>query len=212
MGNKRKPPVTRWSQSDTIELLAQLNRTVDGHNLSFANMNEIEIKSTIDSRILSLEKRLKNRYTKRQIKRKLFDILKQGDSNANYNFRSVFSLGTAAMRSLDINTKCMVQARLDDICVTEERQPRAASQRLESPQKGHCSTPSYQNTAPRKSKISKSTPQRRARNWRSTASVTPSRASISINVLQSGVRSEIFLSLMNYALIYTLLVHSQKKT
>jgi hypothetical protein len=188
MGRNRKASAAHWGDDNVIELLAQLDRTVDGPRYSFANKNEKEIESIINSRLLSLEKKLKMQYTPNQIRRKLMDILKQGDINAEYNFRSVFSIGTSAMRSLDMNTKCMVQARLHDICM-EGRQPRTSSQRLDSSLKLRRSTPGRRSTPPKREKNLRATPLGRARNWRGTTSITPSSASVSIKVTPFKVKT-----------------------
>jgi hypothetical protein len=166
MGRKRKRRGPQWSNEDLAEVLAHLDHFLDSvPKVTIGGMTEKEAEARINFILSKLEKRMACKYSTQQIKHMLFETYKMGDpDNAEWNLRSVFSMGSSLMRCLDQETKDLIRTKLAIIeCTTEGRQ-RAASHHVETPKKMRQDV-----STDRKASHS------RKRNMRSTTSATPAR-------------------------------------
>ncbi|KAF2109608.1 hypothetical protein BDV96DRAFT_691638 [Lophiotrema nucula] len=167
MGRKRKGRASQWTDEDLAELLANLDHLLDGGpKVTIGGMNQKEVDARINLILSNLEKKMASKYSAQQIKQKLFETYKMGDpDNAEWNWRSVFSWGSSQMRSLDKEMRDLIRTKVLIIeCMTEGRQPRAASHYVETPKKMRQGLSTYHNA-----------PRSRKRNKRSTTSATPTR-------------------------------------
>jgi hypothetical protein len=137
MGRKRKRCAPQWTDEDLADVLAHLDNVLDSvPKVAIGGMTEKEAEARIDFILSNLEKRLAGKYGTQRIKHMLFETYRMGDpGNAEWNWRTVFSLGSSQMRSLDQELKDLVRTKLLIIeCTTEGRQ-RAASHHVEPPKR-----------------------------------------------------------------------------
>jgi hypothetical protein len=166
MGRKRKRHTPQWTAEDLAEVLAHLDHFLNSvPKVTLGGMTEKEVDARIDFILSNLEISIVGRYSTQQIKKKLFETYKTGDpDNAEWNFRSVFSLGSSQMRCLGQEMKDLIRTKLVVIQHNTEGRQRAASHHVETPKPMRQEDSTYGNTS-----------HNRKRNMRSTTSATPAR-------------------------------------
>lgn len=128
MSDEQNSGKQTWSQDNIVELLACLDFLVwltgskpDLGNDDAAELNKQHILS-------SLHKTLSGDHTREEIEKKLYQIYREGDKNAEWNFQKVFYFGSYEMHSLDKDMKRKVLDTFKNLQMTAPRQRRIVFQ------------------------------------------------------------------------------------
>ncbi|KAF2258274.1 hypothetical protein CC78DRAFT_587319 [Lojkania enalia] len=116
----------RWTQPETIELLAHLDYIVGGAKKETYSraLEEYVLQQLQNGPRYRETSASNNRYTQAQIRGKLYFEFRKAHPGARYQFRNIFTQGTEVLRILNEDTRKSIENELQWITVREPRKAR----------------------------------------------------------------------------------------